>query len=72
VRRSGGAVGSKINLLPNTTPALRATPPRLRRGLWLQKLKTVGVNPRKALDLRFKRLPLDHDDHTLKNIGFLW
>jgi hypothetical protein len=29
----GGAVFKKINLLINTTPALRATPPHLRRGI---------------------------------------
>jgi hypothetical protein len=28
---------NKINLLTNTTPALRATPPQLRRGVFLQK-----------------------------------
>jgi hypothetical protein len=34
VPRSGGVVDiKKINLLINTTPALRATPPHLRRGI---------------------------------------
>ena len=31
----GGVVGSTESILTSTTPALRATPPRPRRGVWL-------------------------------------
>jgi hypothetical protein len=48
VPRSGGAVGPKIKLLTNTTPALRATPPQLRRGFFAS-LNTLCAKPAQAV-----------------------
>ena len=36
-RRRGGAGQIQSNFLTNTTPALRATPPRLRRGIFFSR-----------------------------------
>jgi len=42
-KESAGRLVQKINLLPNTTPALRATP-RLRREFDNHTLKNVGFS----------------------------